>query len=454
MKFYAILPLLMASVCITVAFYELLIWSRRKGSKRDIAFTMTCIGGAVYCLACSGEYNVDLPAQSLVWLRLQGFSIELTALAFLWFVGEETGLVHRPVLIAAIAIYGSLALSQALGLGDLTWIATRPSVKQVFLPWGGIVTYNEIESGPLTDFGNASGIVFLVYLFWVAERHRRRAGWRQARALFAVLSIVAAAYLNDLAVNEGLYSFVFLVEYAWLALIVLIGLKRSTEVLEAAVAKRALEASEVRLRATLDEKSLLLKEVHHRVKNNLQLVSSLLFLQANRVSEPAFKAILQECRGQINSMALIHEDLYRSQDFSSIDFGSYLQSLVKRLRASFPMRGICFAHETESLRLGIDQAIPCGIIVNELCTNAMKHAYPSGFECPAPEIRIGFKALEGNEVSVVVWDNGVGVPEGFALEGASSLGMKIVSSLATQLGGRACVEYQGGTRVELVFPRK
>jgi two-component sensor histidine kinase len=454
MKIYAILPLLMASVCITVAFYELLIWSRRRATRRDIAFAMTCLGGTLFCLACSGEYNVDFPAQSVPWLRIQAFSLQLTALAFLWFVSEETGLVRRSVLVAAIAVLGSLALAQAIGLGDLTWIRSQPQIKRVQLPFGSVVEYLEVESGPLTDFGSIAGIAFLLYLFWVANAYRRRAGWKEARSLFAVLAIVALSYLNDFAVNSGFYSFVFSMEYAWLAVIVLIGLKRSTEVLEAAVAKRALEQSETRLRAALEEKDLLLKEVHHRVKNNLQLISSLLFLQAARVAEPHFKSILQDCRNQITSMAVIHEELYRSQDFASIDFGAYLRGLVRRLLASFPARSVGFVPDIEDIRLGIDQAIPCGIIVNELCTNAIKHAYPPGFDGCKPEIRVELRALGDARASIVVWDNGVGLPEGYQLGRNSSLGMKIVANLVIQIEGEIYAENRGGARIEVVFPRK
>jgi two-component sensor histidine kinase len=453
MKPYSIPTTIMASVCLTICFYEFFAWSRRGGPRRDIAFAVTCLGGAVFNIACSGEYSVDLPIQSLVWLRIQSASLTLTGMAFLWFVSEETGLVGRRYFRLFLLWSGLGALSQIVDLGDLTWVTSHPSIKRVLLPFGLDFVYKEVDSGPITDALNVGGIVLLAYLLAVVHRFARAGHRRQARYLFGVLGCVSVAYLNDFAVSIGLYSFIFTMEYAWLVGIILVGLWRSNALLDSALARLALQESEEALRVSLEEKNLLLREIHHRVKNNLQLVSSLLYLQARRVEDPDDKAVIQDCRSQIGSMALIHEDLYRSRDFRSVDFGSYLRTLVGRLLAgSGGPRNLSFAPVLESLNLGIDQAIPCGLIANELCTNALKHAFPEGFTARKPEIRVELRRLNDGRISFSFADNGVGLPENFDPGDGRSFGMKIIAKLVEQIGGELRIERGEGLRFVVDFP--
>jgi len=213
--------------------------------------------------------------------------------------------------------------------------------------------------------------------------------------------------------------------------------------------------AEEQILASLQEKTVLLKEIHHRVKNNLQIISSLLYLQESHIENTSARAALQDCRSQVLSMALVHEDLYRSKDFSNIDFGGYLRRLVARLLGAYRTEGgITFIAEVaEQLFLGVNQAIPCGLIVNELCTNVLRHAFPKGREYARRELHVGLRRKEDGQVSLSVMDTGVGISPEIDPETFSTLGMQIVLKLVHQLQGRLRVK-QGdpGTLVEIEFP--
>ena len=216
--------------------------------------------------------------------------------------------------------------------------------------------------------------------------------------------------------------------------------------LAAAVNRMAAEleentVSKRRLHASLREKELLLKEVHHRVKNNLQVISSLLSLQAQEIREPETIRLFQESQARVRSMALIHEQLYRSDDLAHIDFAAYVQELVDHLKQGFGSAAarVDFRLDLEPVPLLLDLAIPCGMIVNELVANALEHAFP---EDRPGEIRIVFRREDG-ACRITVADNGVGMAEGPAVGATASIGLKVVEALTRQIHGtldRACQE--------------
>ena len=211
---------------------------------------------------------------------------------------------------------------------------------------------------------------------------------------------------------------------------------------------------EEKIRTSLREKEVLLKEIHHRVKNNLQIISSLLYLQESRIESQSARVAIQDSRNQVLSMALVHEDLYRSKDFSHIEFGGYLQRLVGRLLAAYRSEGdIRFVPVTQPLSLEVNQAIPCGLIVNELCTNVLRHAFPRGMIFEKKELRVELARKDGDRVMLSVEDTGVGIPPEVDPETAGTLGMQIVSRLARQLQGRLRMSRgPQGTRLEIEFP--
>ncbi|MGE4535724.1 MAG: PAS domain S-box protein [Desulfovibrio sp.] len=189
---------------------------------------------------------------------------------------------------------------------------------------------------------------------------------------------------------------------------------------------------ERQLRDSLLEKEVLLKEVHHRVKNNLQVISSLLFLQKDAIEDPAVQDIFEESRNRIATMALIHEELYRSGDLARVDLKEYLERLVPKVVQSLRgQKSIGFALNLAECRVTLDKAIPFGLIINELVTNAVKHAFADRKE---GNIRLTV-AREGDQVQAVVEDDGVGLPPNFHPDAVKSLGMQLVVQLTRQLRG-------------------
>jgi len=210
----------------------------------------------------------------------------------------------------------------------------------------------------------------------------------------------------------------------------------------------AQKAVEAQVRASLAEKELLLREVHHRVKNNMQVVSSLLAMQSMRASDPATVAAFEQSQDRIRSMALIHEQLYRSDDLASIDIGSYLKPLTQHLQDSVAGAGrMRIELDVTPLSVDVDQALACGLIVNELVTNALKHAYPDGRE---GVVRVRLAPCGEGECMLSVADDGPGLGE--AQEGRpKTLGLSLVQTLARQLRGRVELGSGPGTEVRVIF---
>jgi len=204
------------------------------------------------------------------------------------------------------------------------------------------------------------------------------------------------------------------------------------------------------IRASLTEKEILLKEIHHRVKNNLQIISSLLYLQEEQVHDPAALESFRESRNRIASMALVHEEIYRSADLSSIRLDTYITDLLPRLfgQTPFATPRLTFDCQLDPVSVPIEQAVPAGLIVNELLTNAYKHAF-RGRDTGTLSI-----LLQGGEqeVVIVIRDDGPGLPEGFDSERTGTLGMQLVVNLARQLGGTITTATDAGAVFTLRFP--
>ena len=192
--------------------------------------------------------------------------------------------------------------------------------------------------------------------------------------------------------------------------------------------------TEENLRTSLREKEVLLKEIHHRVKNNLQVISSLLSLQTGYLEDPKMVRIIQESQNRVRSMALVHEKLYQSHNVAEIDFGDYIRDLIGQLVKSYGTQDsrVQTVVRADPVALGVDRAIPCGIIANELVTNAMKYAFP---EERTGTIDVELKSLSPGVIRLKVKDDGVGLPPGFDLREAKSLGLTLVQMLAEQVQG-------------------
>jgi len=198
------------------------------------------------------------------------------------------------------------------------------------------------------------------------------------------------------------------------------------------------------------KKDILLKEVHHRVKNNLMIVSSLLNWQSESVQDPKLLSILEDSKKRINSIALIHEKLYRSPDLAKIDFGEYLHSLVHQIFTTFSLshERVRLRCEVASIFLNIETATPCGLIINELVSNALEHAFP---EHSSGELFVSLSHDENDQIILMVADDGVGFPEGVDFRQTDSLGWQFVCLLTEQLEGDVQLFRESGTRVVISF---
>lgn len=191
--------------------------------------------------------------------------------------------------------------------------------------------------------------------------------------------------------------------------------------------------AEDRIMRSLREKELLLREIHHRVKNNLQIISTLLSLQSSQIDDQRVIDLYRESQNRIMSIALIHENLYQSEDLSNINFANYVKSLIDDLFNSYGVDSskIQIDIQIKDIIMGIETAIPCGLIINELISNTLKHAFPQG----EGEIQVELYEKDEGNYSLRVKDNGEAFPEGFKIGTTDTLGMKLISSLVSQLDG-------------------
>jgi PAS domain S-box-containing protein len=577
---YSIPTLIMASICSTVTLYEFLSWSRRGGKRDGLAFALTGLGATVFCVGCCGQYNVDLPARSVPWLNLQVMALISAGAAFLWYVSEVTGSVRRRYLIITLAWVALCAMGQFVDLGNLGWITERPIVERVRLPGGFEFVYKHVEMGPLIALQYAAGVALIAYITWAVVKYRRSGNRKEARVLLIVLGLFCTALTNDFAIVLGLYSSINLLEYAWLVLLLVVGLRRSSEARDALLTKNALGESEKKLRESratlsaivdstpdliwsvdaerfgllsfnsgmrehfarnrglrlevgmtpeefaaseeeiltwrefyaralaegscqveletrfgvgsrpavmqfaisvirregkvfglsvfgkdvterrraeeqiaksLGEKETLIRELYHRTKNNMNVIISMLRLQANRVGDERLREAFAETEARIMSMSLVHEKLYESSDLSRINLKTYIEDLAGRLFKNYSLAGerVSLALDLRDVYVLIDTAVSCGLIVNELISNALKYAFPGERR---GEIRIVLEKRADSRIRLAFSDDGVGLPEGFDTERDGHLGMKIVLSLARRrLKADVSTRSENGLSYEVKF---
>jgi PAS domain S-box-containing protein len=211
--------------------------------------------------------------------------------------------------------------------------------------------------------------------------------------------------------------------------------------------------AEEAVRASLEEKTVLLKEVHHRVKNNLQIISSLLSLQVNRTQAAEAQDTLRDTQSRIRSMALLHEALYRSGSLARISLPQYVDSLCAQLwhMAGSVAPRVRLEHRVDAVSLPLDQAVPCGLIINELVSNALKHAFPAG---RSGSIRVAAKVQPDGLLTLAVADDGVGLPPGRDPRNSDTLGLQLVFMLAAQLQAVVDIACEGGTEFRIAFASK
>lgn len=223
----------------------------------------------------------------------------------------------------------------------------------------------------------------------------------------------------------------------------------------ARIAMVALKRREEHLMRNLAEKEVLLREVHHRVKNNLNIISSLLNLQSSTIKTPEqAMAAFQNSRERITAMSLVHEELYKSRDYTGVDMGDYLDRLAKQLIFAYgAQKGVNLEMNASGVYLSVNASIPCGLILNEIVTNSFKYAFPDD---RSGTIRVTMKQRENEYIEIEASDDGIGLPEGLLEqneEQRGSLGLTLVRLLVGQLDGTMSVSVDRGTTYRILFPQ-
>jgi two-component sensor histidine kinase len=223
------------------------------------------------------------------------------------------------------------------------------------------------------------------------------------------------------------------------------------EILERKYAEQRVLEINASLEGRVKEREIMLQEIHHRVKNNLQVISSLINMQARDVKDGPIRSALRECQARIQTIALIHETLYQSKDYARVPFSEYVETLATNI---FQVGGVSPSTITlslaiEPLSLAVDKAIPCGLLLNELITNALKHAFP---DARRGTVRVGLRKAGEREVILAVGDDGIGLSGDFDQAQSNSLGAHLVMTLVEQLDGRLEITRSGGTTFSVTFP--
>ncbi|MBF0553778.1 MAG: hypothetical protein HQK96_04390, partial [Nitrospirae bacterium] len=233
-------------------------------------------------------------------------------------------------------------------------------------------------------------------------------------------------------------------------------LEKYKQQLEKKVEERTakLQQSEAQIRVQLDEKVLLLHEINHRVKNNLAIIASLLKIQMSYIDDGIHKNILKETESRVRAMALIHDMLYRSDDVTNIDFKVYIEKLVKHIQNIYcaELRNVKLSMDVRDVSLEMKRSVPCGLLINELLTNAVKYAFPDGRK---GEIFLTMHTVPENNVEIIVRDDGVGIPLDMDIRHNDSMGYSLITGLAEgQLGGKIELNRNHGTEVKVRFERE
>ncbi|GAF81387.1 unnamed protein product, partial [marine sediment metagenome] len=208
--------------------------------------------------------------------------------------------------------------------------------------------------------------------------------------------------------------------------------------------------AEEKIKASLKEKEVMLQEIHHRVKNNMQIIVSLLRLQSYAAKDKKIDDMFKVAQNRIRSMAIIHEKLYLSKDFASIDFAYYIRSLTTYLMQTYQIdpKQITFKTDVKDIHLDINQGVPVGLLINELVSNALKHAFPKGKK---GEIIVKFHADKKNKKTLIVSDNGIGHPDKVDMSKPETLGLQLIKDLTKQIEGKLDLDNKAGTTFKITF---
>lgn len=251
-------------------------------------------------------------------------------------------------------------------------------------------------------------------------------------------------YNNEISSLKNYKQKAFLIGFIIFSVIVLIFLVIVIVMYKARVKTNLL------LKQSVKDKEVLLKEVHHRVKNNFQLISSLLNLQSDLVEDQEALIAINESRNRIASMALVHKNLYLAENLTRIEMQNYIDQLLDNILSSADNKGVTISYNlvAKDIRFDVDTSVPLGLIINELLSNSIKYAFTDRNE---GEISLNLRQIEGSKYELIYSDNGIGIPEDIDLDNLTSLGLELVQLLVAQLNGSVNFEVNGGTRFKIIF---
>jgi len=388
------------------------------------------IGVTSLALAGYAPWDRYVPIWSTWWLGDVVSDLVVAPLLIVWASPARTRgrRIEAAALVAAIWLFGQVVFG-------------------AWLPWSA-------HHYPLSFLG-------LPPLIWAAFRFGSRGASAGSMLMFAIAIVGTLRGFGPFALHEPNTSLILLQGFtgtmavaALMMAALVTGHERVATELGDANARLEQDASrqrdaEARIIASLREKDVLLKEIHHRVKNNLQVMSSLLSLQADQLTDPASVRALTDSQHRIRSMALVHEALYGSPNLATVDMQAYLTRLVRPLEQTHATAGrVDVVMDGSGVTLPIDCAGPCGLILNELISNALRHAFADGRR---GRVRVRLRRA-GDVVTVSVDDDGLGLPVGVTPEHATTLGLRLVAALTEQLNGRLRITREHGTAFTLEFP--
>lgn len=252
MSALSIPAVVMASISFYVGLYHLLIYFRRRQHREDLTFALMCLATSLYEVCCAGLYSATSVIEGAQWQRMQFITLGFFTTAFLWFVSDYTHQKPQRAIYAFTAFYLLAIPIQIVDRSSLTWMVDHPAIKEILLPFGLEITYYEVTLGPFTTLQGLVGLVAATYIVWNGMRFYQRGSRREAVPLLLALGFMYAASINDTAVSNGLYQFVYAIEYVYLAMILLMAYSLSNTVVEAAMAKEALQASEIFLETIIE----------------------------------------------------------------------------------------------------------------------------------------------------------------------------------------------------------
>ncbi len=255
MNAQSIPAVVIASISFYVGLYHLLIYWRRKQHREDLTFALSCLATGCYDVFCAGLYNAGSVAEGAQWQRMQFIALAFLTTVFLWFVFDYTGQKPGIVTYAFSAYYLLAVIIQSVDRSHLTWLVDQPAIKTIVLPLGRQITYYEATLGPFTVIQGVVGMMASTYILWISYCYYRQGYRREASPLLLALGFMYAAAINDTLVSQGVYQFIYGIEYGYLAMILLMAYSLSSIVVEAAMAKESLRASEERFRSLVETTS-------------------------------------------------------------------------------------------------------------------------------------------------------------------------------------------------------